>query len=66
MSDFKPRRPDWTVAVKIGKASGNVGRAWNNPDGHISIRFNPFVVIPTNDPELQLSLFPIDQPETEP
>ena len=39
---------------------GKVGAAWSNPDGTISIRLNPFIMLDGSNPKLVLTLFPFD------
>ena len=58
---FSPRRPDYKVKIKLGERTAVVGAAWKEEDGRISVRFNPFVTIPVEDPNLICSLFPADK-----
>lgn len=52
-------KPDWTISVlsKSDGRRGDIGAAWNNADGSISIRFNPCVTV-TDSPDLVMRLFP--------
>lgn len=56
-------QPDWTVAAldKQTEVRGNIGVAWTQPDGRISIKLNPFLVLDTFKQDLAISLFPRDQ-----
>jgi hypothetical protein len=42
------RRPDYTIAClnKETDEKGDLGAAWSNEDGRITLVFNPFVVVP--------------------
>lgn len=53
------RKPDFDVGCldKVADIKGNVGGAWANKDGTISIVLNPFVVI-TGGKDRLLTLFP--------
>lgn len=46
---FEGRRPDYIIKAmdKVTKEKGEIGVAWMNPNGSLSIRFNRFVVVPT-------------------
>ncbi len=59
--DSGPRRPDFLVSalVKGGEHKGNVGAAWQEDNGQISIKLNPFVVLESMD-GLAIRLFPND------
>lgn len=52
------RQPDYDLAVlnRETEQKGRVGAAWLNPDGSISIRLNPMVVLDSR-PELVITLF---------
>ena len=55
-------RPDYRIAVlnkEDDRYKGQIGAAWINPDGRISLVFNPFVVVPVG-PQYLISLFPED------
>jgi len=54
-----PKRPTHTIKVKEkeGSAQGEVGRAWLNDDGSLSIQLNPGVVLSWND-GLLITAFP--------
>lgn len=56
------RPPDWRVNAlnKYTGKQGEIGVAWSNPEGHITIVFNPFVVVPVSD-EVVISMFPTDK-----
>ena len=41
-------------------SSGEVGVGWSNPDGSISIRLQPFVVLSAMS-DLVITAFPVDQ-----
>lgn len=45
----KGKKPDYRIAClnKTNEERGNIGAAWDNPEGHITIVFNPFVTVPT-------------------
>ena len=53
------RKPDYRIAClnKTNEESGNIGVAWNNPEGHITIVFNPFVTVPTGK-DFVITMFP--------
>lgn len=53
------RIPDFTVGVwhRPSKTSGNVGVAWAQDDGRISIKLNPGALLQF-DPEMFVTLFP--------
>jgi hypothetical protein len=53
-------RPHWRISAlnKNTNESGEIGVAWNNEKGHISIKFNPFVNVPTGQ-DFVISMFPI-------
>lgn len=55
------RRPDYRLKAlnKVTEAKGELGAAWLNPEGHISIVLNPFVMVP-NSPDIVLTLFPTE------
>lgn len=61
--EFKPKRPDWTVSA-LDKSSdrlkGQVGVAWDQDNGTIRIKLNPFVRLDTSTQDLFITLFPID------
>jgi hypothetical protein len=54
------RQPDYRIAAldKSTDQQQNVGAAWINPDGRISVQFDPFVVLDFRDKNLIISLFP--------
>lgn len=58
----KGRSPDYKVAVldKSTEKRGNVGAAWDNNDGSISIVLNSCVVLDGNNVNLVITLFPND------
>jgi len=60
-SEWKPRRPDFKLKVKIkkGKTHRDVGVAWANEAGHISIQLLPATVLDWRD-DLVITLFPTD------
>ena len=58
------RKPDYRLKAlnKVtGEKSRNVGAAWVNKDGSISIDIEPFVVLQGGN-ALVLTLFPEDKP----
>lgn len=60
-----PRRPHFRAAALFksqqGKG-GNVGGAWKNDDGTISLILDPFIVLSqTNNKDLLVTLFPISE-----
>lgn len=57
-----PRQPDYRLHVKYKSTeeTARVGAAWVNPGGSISIRLDPCVVL-QRDPDLLITLFPIDK-----
>lgn len=61
----KGRKPDYRLKA-MNKATGvknrNVGAAWVNEDGSISIDIDAFVVLP-GGPELVLTLYPVEHRE---
>ena len=54
------RQPDYRIAAldKSTDQQQNVGAEWINPDGRISVQFDPFVVLDFRDKNLVISLFP--------
>jgi len=56
------RKPDYRLAAlnKETSEQNNIGVAWKNDDGSISIRLNAFIRLESN-PDLVLSLFPNDE-----
>lgn len=55
------RKPDFRVAAlnKTTDHKGNVGGAWSNPDGSISVVLNSFIVLrQSGNNELLITLFP--------
>ena len=59
----KGRKPDYNLSMldKVTDMRGQVGVAWNNPNGTIAIRLNPCVVLDGSNKELVLTLFPNEQ-----
>lgn len=58
----KGKRPDYSVSfIMRGDDSqkGNIGVAWKNDNGRISIKLNPKVVLEWH-PDLFITLFPED------
>lgn len=59
------RLPDYNVTARIvGKVEikGPIGAGWKNPDGSISVRLNPFIVV---DHQAMIRLWPASaKPET--
>lgn len=54
------RKPDYRIAAlnkRTDAKNGNIGGAWANPDGSISVRFEAFVVLEFG-PDLVVTLFP--------
>lgn len=53
--------PDWTLSAMDPDniCKGKCGAAWNNDDGSISIKLNPFVVLEAVD-GLRIRLFPAE------
>jgi hypothetical protein len=61
-----PRKPDyWVKAMdKATNQKRKVGAAWKNKDSSISIDIDAFTVLSTiSNPELVITLFPIDRSE---
>lgn len=60
MNENIKRRPDFNLSVldRETEYKGYIGVAWKMPDGSISIKLNPYVVI-NNDRPLLVKLFPI-------
>jgi hypothetical protein len=57
----RPRRPDfdaWAVDMSTGQ-KGCIGAAWQNDDGSVSVKLNPFVVLDTTRAEFKIRLYPI-------
>lgn len=54
------RPPDYNLSAldKQTEVRGQIGVAWIQDDGRISIKLNPFVVLDTFHMDLTLSLFP--------
>ncbi len=52
-------KPDYRVKAlnKNTEEKGELGVAWKNPEGHITIVFNPFVVVPTGK-DFVITMFP--------
>ena len=66
------KKPDYRISA-LNKATGQqgvIGAAWNDPRGHIAVKFNPFVTVPVGK-DAVISLFPLkdgeytDQPPDE-
>jgi len=59
------RQPDYRIAAldKLTDQQQQVGAAWRNPDGRISIQFDPFVVLDFKNNNLIISLFPNNGPK---
>jgi len=53
-------KPNYRIRAlnKHTEAQGELGVAWDNPEGHITIVFNPFVQVPTGK-EFVITMFPI-------
>lgn len=60
MSSAKGNKPDWRLSGldKNSEVKGNIGVAWTKPDGSISIKLNPFVMLNGANDGLVLTLFP--------
>lgn len=57
---FESKPPDWTVSAmdkENAQIKGNIGVAWNQPDGTIRIKLNPFVMLDTTKHQLVITLF---------
>lgn len=55
------RRPDFRIAVlnkKTDEKNGNIGGAWLNDDGSISLRIESFVQLPLASTDILITLFP--------
>lgn len=54
-----PKRPDYRVAAmnKDTEAKGNIGAAWINENGTISVTIEPFIHI-QGGKEMLITLFP--------
>jgi len=64
-----PRSPDYQIKAMTRPGSlplrlGRIGAGWSNPDGSISIKLDPFVVISAAD-DLIITVFPIDRARSE-
>ena len=62
------RKPEWSISALNPKTGikGTIGAAWNNDDGTIQLKINPFVILNGAD-ELQIRLFHADRvPSTAP
>lgn len=55
------RPPDFTANVfeKSTGRSANVGAAWKNEAGFITVKLDSFVVLDTTDKDLSINLFPV-------
>ncbi len=55
------RRPDYKVSAlsRSSEHKGNIGVAWVNQDGTVSIKLNPFTVLSAAQ-DLLITLFPND------
>ena len=53
------RKPDYRIAAmnKVTDEKGNIGAAWVNPEGTISLVFDPWVVVPRGK-EIVITMFP--------
>ena len=61
-------KPDYIISAKnkFSGEQGIIGAAWNNPDkGYISIRFNPFVVLPVSK-DIIVGMFPVKEGDVTP
>lgn len=58
----KPRKPDYRLKAfdKTTERAAEVGAAWKNDTGSISIVLNPCVVL-TADSPYALTLFPVEE-----
>lgn len=56
----KGNKPDYNLSGlnKGTDVKGKIGVGWDKPDGSISIKLNPFVVLDGSNPDLVLTLFP--------
>lgn len=61
----KGRKPDYKIHAlrHADGAKGEIGVAWNNPDGSLVLYFNPFVTVPSG-PGFAVTAFPLDRPAT--
>lgn len=61
MPDFKPSKPTHRLKVldKATNSASEIGAGWLKPDGSISIRLLPCVVLNWKD-DVIINLFPID------
>jgi len=62
---FKPRKPDYRIKARTKDEDGHyqtgeVGIAWRNETGNLSIRLNPGVVLRWDD-GLILTAFPVEE-----
>lgn len=67
MSNRTPRRPDFRVLATtrpgvIPKRAGVIGAGWQNQNGTVSIKLEPFVTISGAD-DLIITVFPKDREE---
>lgn len=58
------RHPDFRLKAldKLTEIRGEVGAGWQNEDGSISIRLDPWTILESN-PNLLLTLFPVEKTE---
>lgn len=64
MPEFNPKPPDYTVSALSktnDKIKGVIGVGWTKPDGSITIKLNPFVVLDQFEHDPVITLFPITQ-----
>lgn len=62
MAKEKGRTPDWNLSAMEPNnvCKGKIGGGWNNDDGSISIKLNPFVTLRAID-DVRLRLFPYER-----
>lgn len=61
-----PRAPDYNVRA-MSKSRGEkslVGAAWRNPNGSISVKIDPFVILQGGS-DLLITIFPISERKSE-
>lgn len=59
--NFIPTVPDYNVSALCKKTDkkSNIGCAWKNEDGRITIKLNAFVCLDSYEQDLVIALFPI-------
>lgn len=56
----KTLKTEYRIVARLGNKTGNVGAAWRDVEtGVISLQFNAFIVLPTDNLDLNLKLVPV-------